>query len=87
MGTVLAPGIVILATLVHAQFVPWLPLGGAGLVAAAAAMALPETLGLPISDTIQVSLDQMSQLAYGMCPHAGRSQHEGSAAMYFAKSM
>lgn len=53
MGTVLAPGIVILATLVHAQFVPWLPLGGAGLVAAAAAMALPETLGLPISDTIQ----------------------------------
>lgn len=54
VGALLAPGLVILAVTVRAQFVPWLPLGGVGLLAAAAAMALPETLGMPVAHTIQV---------------------------------
>ena len=59
----LAPGAVILAVTVRAQFVPWLPLGGAGLLAAAAALALPETLGMPTSDTIQVGCPPREQMA------------------------
>lgn len=54
VGAVLAPGVAVLAVTVHAQFVPWIPLAAASFVAAAAALALPESLGMPHADTIQV---------------------------------
>lgn len=54
VGAVLAPGVAVLAVTLRAQFVPWVPLAAAGLLAAAAALALPETLGTVMSDTIQV---------------------------------
>lgn len=54
VGAVLAPGVAVLAVTVHTHFVPWIPLAAAGFVAAAAALALPETLGMPHADTIQV---------------------------------
>ncbi|KAK9811048.1 hypothetical protein WJX73_009273 [Symbiochloris irregularis] len=53
VGAVLAPGVAVLAVTVHAQFVPWIPLAAASFVAAAAALALPESLGMPHADAIQ----------------------------------
>ena len=54
VGALLAPGVAVLAVTVRLQFVPWIPLAATGFVAAAAAVALPETLGMPHADTFQV---------------------------------
>ena len=70
VGAVLAPGVVILAVMVRTQFAPWLALGGAGVLAAAAAMGLPETLGMPASDTIQVASTSTQPLPAPACGRA-----------------